>query len=1031
MAAVPFEPGEKLFECDGERVGAGFGEEIRHFGVVFDAAELTDVVKDESAVVEFEDGAGIFGAFAIPEKLAGHTEVDVQNATVELHEDLLAAPAYALNFFASERFCSGGPWGASHAVGGELDVLDGVPGDVRRNGADDGFNFGEFGHGVCSILVGRNDEDRCCRVALTRFGFEKRRRGGALSDNGPMIHGLLPFLLGVALLQGQDGAVKVHQEMRTFPTYDEGDPDANPQFEAFYRNIFPNYPYTIRNPINKNRTLKEWRIIVLENEYLSCRILPDLGGHLHGCTDKITGKEIFFSNPAIRPTEDSKRKGYIATGIESSFPMAHGRVTGSPVDFAWDVRDGIGRVVVEDTDRTSGMQWRVEFIQRPGVATLEQRATLYNGSVARRGYHWWVNAAVELDDPHLRIVYPVKWMIPHGEGSMTSWPIAGGVDLSDVANYKTQTGLFAHLSREPWMALYKPQFRSGLAHYANVSSVRGKKIWVWGKERTGDDYVKQNLTENSNSYVEMQAGELESQPEFTFLLPGQSKTFVHYWIPFHDLGGIARATPDAVLNLDRSGNSVKVELQGTHLMKGLTLRLSDGGKLVWQGVVDLGPRVKYVRPVEAEKLTVDLMGVGGKVLLHQVENEYDSTPFDSQAANPEPTVPGGESDAEPDALARGAYNEERDSWVLAWGDYQRALQIKPDSEKLKLAAGRAAIVLNRYDDAIELLKDRASSNAEAAYYYGVALASKSSRVAEAQSVLARAAKDATYANAANLQMALLSARERGTDGKIEAARILQLLAAKPGAAPHLGALEVALLRQIGKADEAKSRLKFWLRQDPADSMLEVEQVLNGGADDSTLWNHLAADPERLLRAAVDYRNTGDCADAVTLLERRYAAQPDTEKEPGKTLPQDHPLVAYYRGYCRLTLGQDARADFQSGSKLSTRYVFPHLEFDYRVLEAARAQNDGDAVAHDLLGDLYFDSFRVTEAIAEWRKAQALKNDLPALHRNLGLALLNFANDPVAAQPVLLEGRRLAPDDWEIGNALHRIESASPNPPAKR
>ena len=48
--------------------------------------------------------------------------------------------------------------------------------------------------------------------------------------------------------------------------------------------------------------MTDWRVVVLENEYLSCRVLPDLGGHLHGCTDRITGREIFYSNPVIRRT---------------------------------------------------------------------------------------------------------------------------------------------------------------------------------------------------------------------------------------------------------------------------------------------------------------------------------------------------------------------------------------------------------------------------------------------------------------------------------------------------------------------------------------------------------------------------------------------------------------------------------------------------------------------------------------------------------------------------------------------------------
>ena len=266
-------------------------------------------------------------------------------------------------------------------------------------------------------------------------------------------------LLVAQPLCAQDTAVHVREVRLRVPSYDEGAPDPNPQFGALYNDIFPNYPYAIRTPSNKLRQMLEWRTIVLENQYISCRVLPDLGGHLQGCTDRIANREVFYANPAIRRGPESSRGAFIATGIESSFPVAHSRVASSPVDFGYSVQDGIGKVVVGDTDRASGMEWRVEFILREGSTVLEQRVTLHNGSAARRGYHWWANAAVELDDPHLQFVYPVKWMLPHGDGPMTPWPRnAAGVDLSDVANHKSPIGLFARASGEAWMAFISRNF---------------------------------------------------------------------------------------------------------------------------------------------------------------------------------------------------------------------------------------------------------------------------------------------------------------------------------------------------------------------------------------------------------------------------------------------------------------------------------------------------------------------------------------------------------------------------------------------
>jgi tetratricopeptide (TPR) repeat protein len=798
-----------------------------------------------------------------------------------------------------------------------------------------------------------------------------------------MMRRCIPLFVCALTLGAQDNAVKVREDTLTLSTYDEGAPNPDPQFDAFYNNPFPNYPYTIRTPVNKIGRPTPWRVLILENEYLSCRILPDLGGHLHGCTDRITGKEIFYSNPAIRRTAESDRGSFISTGIESSFPIAHSRVSSSPVDFAWSVRDGMGRVVVEDTDRTSGMQWRDEFILRPGSMVLEQRVTLYNASPARRAYHWWANAAVELDDPHLRVVYPVKWMLPHGDGPMTSWPIgANGVDLSDIANDHAPMGLFAHGSREPWMAIYKPKFRSGVAHYANPDQVKGKKIWLWG---TDDTYVRSHLTDKFSSYVEMQAGVFETQPEFAFLAPEETKTFSHFWIPFRDLGGVSRVTRDVVLNLSHTGQSVLIELNATHAMPGAKLRLSDGAAIIAEIPADLDPKVKYARtlaPAPA-RLTLDLINASGIVLLHHVEGEYDSIPFDKTAKNPEPVPPTDKSDSEAAALERGTYNEQLDQWNFAWHDYAAGLRKSPGSVKLRMAAGRAAFVLNRYDDVIRLLAD--ISDPEAAYYYGAALASTTQRIGDAQAALARAAQDSSWAPAARLQSALLAARESGAPGMAEAVRTLQTLAAAPDAPARIGALEVALLRRTSKTDDAKRRLAFWLDRDPANDMLRVEAFLLGNAEDPSLWNHLGADPERLLNVAEQYRQLGAYDDALKLLDHNYSAVPATESEPGTVLPRENPLVVYYRGYCRGKLGQDPKPDFKTASALSTLYVFPHREIYFRILQAAIAQNDKDPVAHALLGDLDFDSLRTAEAVAEWKKALALRNDLPALHRNLGLA----------------------------------------------
>ena len=74
------------------------------------------------------------------------------------------------------------------------------------------------------------------------------------------------------------------------PAYEDGLPDPNPPFDLFQSGRF-NYPYTLRNNLTDKRVDKAWRALWLENQYLKCLVLPDLGGHLYSCTDKRNGRE--------------------------------------------------------------------------------------------------------------------------------------------------------------------------------------------------------------------------------------------------------------------------------------------------------------------------------------------------------------------------------------------------------------------------------------------------------------------------------------------------------------------------------------------------------------------------------------------------------------------------------------------------------------------------------------------------------------------------------------------------------------------
>jgi len=314
------------------------------------------------------------------------------------------------------------------------------------------------------------------------MGFRSPRPGKMGRDNGPM---RLLWLALLAIVPAVEAQVTVSSSTITLPTWLEGPANPNPPFDQLNPAWAPSfYPYTWRTSFTDKKVDHAWRVHYLENEYLKCSFLPDLGGRLYTCFDKIGGRDMFYANTSVRKAWVGLRGAWVALGIEFNFPTGHSWVNVSPVDSA--VRqnpDGSATVVVSSVDRVTGMQWRVDSTLRPGVDVLEQKITLYNPTSVRHSYFWWSTAAVPLEDESTTFVMPATLSGTHGFTEVDTWPVnSAGVNLSVVGNHKGQTTAFAYGSREPFLAIYQPKSRSGTIHYAEVSDLPGKKIWSWGPD---------------------------------------------------------------------------------------------------------------------------------------------------------------------------------------------------------------------------------------------------------------------------------------------------------------------------------------------------------------------------------------------------------------------------------------------------------------------------------------------------------------------------------------------------------------------
>ena len=830
-------------------------------------------------------------------------------------------------------------------------------------------------------------------------------------------------------------AVILRHGTLTLPTYEEGLPDVNPRFDLFARRPFLIYPYTARTNLTDRRSNRTWRTLELENEYLKLVVLPDLGGRIYSCIDKATGVEMFYANPSIKYADVAYRGAWVALGVEFNFPVSHNWMTVSPVDFG-SVRhvDGSAAVWVGNVDRPYGMQWRVELRLQPGRSLLEQTTTLYNRSDVRHRYYWWTTASVGADgDSH--ILYPMEFSASHHFADVDSWPVdASGVDLSYPRNHLAGfVSRFVHGSREPFMGVYHPTTESGMVHVAPHHDMPGKKIWSWGWDDEGQDW-RRALSDDDSAYLEVQAGLFRNQETYAFLEPQQLLRFRETYQPVRRIGGYSRANDEAVVHLRRGeGQALRVGLNLTRAVRGGRVVIRDGTATLHEQALSLEPSgafdQAYADLVAPGPYTVEVRDDKGSVLLAHTEGRYDVLPKADVKTGPQPAhvFPSPERRSGGDWLELGRHQELNGKRLEAHDVYAAALVAFPDSPELDRAAGRLAVQLKRYEKAVGPLSKavaRRSNDAEALYYLGLAQAALG-ETQRARFAWDQAAALPGWRAPSLLQLGRLTAREGSGLEPVHCAdpcistrpdpfEGLRLVRAALAASPEMiraGGMEVALLRRTSRLDEARGRLRHWQALDPPNSFFRHEAVLLGTADE-TLWTHLASDPERVLELAVDYMALGLWDDAHALLARRFPAT-GVVAEPGMVLPQDYPLVAYYRGYCAEKLGRSGREDFALASRQSTRYVFPNRPESIVVLHRAIAVNPEDATAHFLLGSLHLSGGQTDAALAEWDKARALDPKRPVLHRNIGFTLLYAHGAAADALRIFEEGMGADPTNVEL------------------
>ena len=821
----------------------------------------------------------------------------------------------------------------------------------------------------------------------------------------------LNLVAALALVALSHAQVRVWEGTLSLPTYEEGAPDPNPPFDQFTNTKF-NYPYILRENLTSRRANHDWRAIYLENEYLKCSVLPDIGGHLYTCIDKISGQSMFYDNSSIKKAAVGYRGAWAAFGIEFNFPVSHNWVSMSPVDFTFHKNpDGSASAIVGNVDRVYGMEWTVELVLRPGSTLLEERVTLSNRSDVRHRFYWWNNAGVRVSEDS-QIVYPMRFAASHGFTEVTRWPVdEDGHDLSVIRNHvHGPVSLFVHGSRENFMGVWQPATKTGSVHFAEYEELPAKKIWSWGVDEEGLDWRKA-LSDDNSGYIEIQAGLFRNQETYAFLNPRQTIHFSEYWMPVREIGGISRANLSGVISLSRHGNALVAGFNANRAFVQASVSIMSGTSRLFSEKLDLAPEHAWTHEIPLSDAqahyTIEIRDAEGAMLVRQTEGEYDWIPESEIQVGPQPSyrIPDPEQRTCDDWIQLGLNLELNGNNLQALDTYRETLRRFPDSFAGLKSAGRLLASLLRFDESMALLERvhaRNTTDPEISYYLGIAYEGIG-EMRKARAAYEDAQRFGPFRAAAAVRLGELLAREGDLNGAER--HLNNAVRAAPDDARAFEEL-VAIENAAGKTQEGKVMAQQGIGLFPLSYLLREEL---GNPELKQLGN----DATRVLNLATEYLRLGLYQRALTVLSRTYPPSPPDQMELGALPPGKNPMVAYFRGYCRERLGQSGSGDYKTASELPTSYIFPNTAEELNVLTAAVHTNPEDAAGHYLLGTLHFSRGLTDAAIEQWSRARQLNPGIPVLDASLGQALLHEKHDTEGALSAFRDGQRSDPANVTI------------------
>ena len=800
--------------------------------------------------------------------------------------------------------------------------------------------------------------------------------------------------------------INVREEKILIDTYPEAKQEDLPMFaenrvhQRTSGNPYPNKVVQVAQ--RKVRIKKEYICIILENDFLEIGILPDLGGKIWYAKDKKNGYEFFYKNNVIKPALIGVLGSWTSGGLEFNWPFHHRASTFMPVDYEIEQGTNYAIVWLSEHDPINRMKGMVGISLKEGECIFETKVKVDNITPFRHSFLWWENAAVPVDESY-EIFFPkdVNYVRFHYKRSVTTYPIAnndrfgafngiyydGDTDISKHKNTRQATSYFSAESKYDYFGGYNNNKEAGVVHIADHHVSPGKKMFTWAYSQLAKTW-ENALTDNDGQYAELMAGcYSDNQPDLTWLMPNETKTFSQKWFPIHENGIPAYANENGALFINEKN---RLTLQSVRSVKNATVYVYDGEEKILEKTIDIPCyQTLEVATNFRKNMRVEIREKNTTLVSYTFCNEIPA-----EIPEPRKELPYfKEVKTARELYLEGLHVEQyRSPEYSAEQCYLEAL--KRDEEYGPAAIALSELYLKKTDAKQALYYAELAEKAETKFnirlesgkiYYlkGLALCALE-RLEEGYAYLYKAAWCYDYKSAAMLRIGLLDLRNGEYGKAIEHFR--ESLQGNGESVLVNAFLGYAYYRN-GQTDEAEQQWNRSLEKDRLNLFTKALKCLfENEVEDFCMF--LKTD---LTQVTLDLAEV--FAEAGMYEELRLWLEEVEKIQPLNAMPK----------YCYSMLSE------KKIEKADVGIAYPSRDFEKKVLEKALKANPDDLDAEYLLGCLLYGKGLFEEGMARFEKVLSQKEDYRA-YRNLAAGYYSHKNDKKTALKLIKKAAALAPID---------------------